>query len=37
MLKELQIKLNFYWKLFEWIKDRYEKTSSIKHDKNNCS
>jgi len=26
MLKELQIELNFYWKLFEWIKDRYEKT-----------
>ena len=25
MLKELQIELNFYWKLFEWIKDRYEK------------
>jgi hypothetical protein len=26
MLKELQIGLNFCWKLFEWIKDRYEKT-----------
>jgi hypothetical protein len=26
MLKELQIELNFYWKLFEWIRDRYEKT-----------
>ena len=26
MLKELQIGLNFFWKLFEWIKDRYEKT-----------
>jgi len=24
--KELQIGLNFYWKLFEWIRDRYEKT-----------
>jgi hypothetical protein len=26
MLKELQIGLNFFWKLFEWIRDRYEKT-----------
>ncbi len=24
--KELQIGLNFYWKLFEWIRDRFEKT-----------
>ena len=24
-VKELQIGLNFYWKLFEWIRDRYEK------------
>jgi len=22
----LQVCLNFYWKLFEWITDRYEKT-----------
>jgi len=26
MVKEIQIGLNFYWKLFEWIRDRYEKT-----------
>ena len=26
MLKELQIRFNFCWKLFEWIRDRYEKT-----------
>ena len=26
MLKELQMGLNFCWKLFEWIRDRYEKT-----------
>jgi hypothetical protein len=26
MLKELQIGFNFFWKLFEWIRDRYEKT-----------
>jgi len=26
MLKELQIGLNFFWKLFEWIRDHYEKT-----------
>jgi hypothetical protein len=26
MLKEFQIGLNFFWKLFEWIRDRYEKT-----------
>jgi hypothetical protein len=25
-LKELQKGLKFYWKLFEWIMDRYEKT-----------
>ena len=24
--KEHQIGLNFYWMLFEWIRDRYEKT-----------
>ena len=23
---ELQVVLNFYWKLFEWIMDRYERT-----------
>jgi hypothetical protein len=27
MLKELQIGLNFFWKLFVWVRDRYEKTS----------
>jgi len=26
MLKEFQIGLNFFWKPFEWIRDRYEKT-----------
>jgi len=26
MVKEIQIGLNFYWRLFEWIRDRYEKT-----------
>ena len=26
MLKSLQIGLNFCWKLFEWIRDRYKKT-----------
>jgi hypothetical protein len=26
MLKELQIGLNFFRKLFEWIRNRYEKT-----------
>jgi len=26
MLKEPRIELNFYWKLFERIRDRFEKT-----------
>ena len=30
MLKELQIGLNFFRKLFEWIRNRYEKTLPYK-------